>query len=275
MSQHRDPRTLEQRVTEVLNEPKYQGHPLHAVLEQLWTLHKEHLQKLERVTSISDGFQNLAREREHDLDERFRKQLRRLEKLARISDGYQQMMQDLNAALNDASNRDVLTGLANRRFLVKKLKEESERSDRTGQPYSLAMLDVDHFKAVNDTHGHGAGDQILAEISRTLQAQLREYDLCGRWGGEEFLMVLPATTGETAIQIANRICHSIRQLQVPPDFNNFSVSASIGISLYKPGENFSETIHRADIALLRAKRNGRDQVCLLDANTEQRRSPYP
>lgn len=258
----RDHTDLDQRIEQLLAEPAHHGHPLHKGLSQLWQAHREERHRLERVTHLSDAYQQLARDRENHLGERFNKQLRQLEKLARISDRYQQMMRDLNLALNEASNRDVLTGLGNRRLLMERLKEETERATRTGRGYALAMLDVDHFKDVNDSHGHETGDRVLVEIASTVQAGLREYDVCGRWGGEEFLILLPDTQAEDALDVAENVRTTIRNIRVRADLEQISVTASIGISVYAQGESFSQTVNRADSAMLEAKRGGRDHSVL-------------
>lgn len=256
----RDNSAFDERIEQLLADPAHSGHPLRSALGELWQVHLEERYRLERVTHLSDAYQQLARQRETHLGERFNKQLRQLEKLARISDRYQQMMRDLNLALNEASNRDVLTGLGNRRLLMDRLKEESERVTRRGQGYTLAMLDVDQFKQVNDTHGHETGDRVLIAIATTLQAGLREYDVCGRWGGEEFLVVLPDTTAAEGLIVMERVRQNIAELAVRTDHDAIQVTASIGLSAHVPGETFSMTIKRADAALLDAKRAGRNRA---------------
>ncbi|HCE6607956.1 TPA: biofilm formation regulator diguanylate cyclase SiaD [Pseudomonas aeruginosa] len=215
--------------------------------------------RLERIARISDGFQSMAREQNLSLSERYHKQLRRLEKVARISDRYQQMMRDLNLALKEASIRDPLTGLPNRRMLLERLREENERSQRHGQSYVLAMLDVDFFKQVNDTWGHDSGDRVLVEIARAMESELREYDLCGRWGGEEFLLLLPQTRLQDAGPVLERVRDSVRTLAVRVDTEALSVTASVGVTEHRIGETYSQTVNRADAALLDAKRSGRDK----------------
>ncbi|HDQ4572225.1 TPA: biofilm formation regulator diguanylate cyclase SiaD [Pseudomonas aeruginosa] len=215
--------------------------------------------RLERIARISDGFQSMAREQNLSLSERYHKQLRRLEKVARISDRYQQMMRDLNLALKEASIRDPLTGLPNRRMLLERLREENERSQRHGQSYVLAMLDVDFFKQVNDTWGHDSGDRVLVEIARAMESELREYDLCGRWGGEEFLLLLPQTRLQDAGPVLERVRDSVRTLAVRVSTEALSVTASVGVTEHRIGETYSQTVNRADAALLDAKRSGRDK----------------
>lgn len=263
----RDPRSHDENIEQLLADTTHAGHPLHDALDKLWRTYLEQRTRLERVTHLSDAYQALARKREADLGDRFNKQLRQLEKLARISDRYQQMMQDLNVSLNEASNRDVLTGLGNRRLLIERLKQETQRADRTGQHYSLAMLDVDNFKQVNDTHGHEMGDEVLVGIGTAVQLELREYDLCGRWGGEEFLVILPNTPAEAAMSVAERVRTGIRNLAVRSGTQKLSVSASIGVSVHRANEDFSNTVSRADAALLEAKRNGRDRCVSAEADT--------
>ncbi|MPS28892.1 biofilm regulation diguanylate cyclase SiaD [Pigmentiphaga sp.] len=260
----RDIEDLGRRIEQLLAQPEYRDHPLREALDEVWRALLDQTTRLDRVTHISDGYQSLSKERENDLDERFQKQLRKLEKLARISDHYQRMMQDLNVALSDASNRDVLTGLANRRHLMHRLKEESERASRSGLPYTIAMLDIDHFKRINDTLGHAAGDRALIEVGRILQSSLREYDLCGRWGGEEFMLIMPGTTLVSAHALAQRVCKSIREQAGEPQAGQ-SISASVGISAYRHGEHYSDAVERADAALLEAKRRGRDCIMLSEA----------
>ncbi|OTJ95820.1 GGDEF domain-containing protein [Pseudomonas aeruginosa] len=215
--------------------------------------------RLERIARISDGFQSMAREQNLSLSERYHKQLRRLEKVARISDRYQQMMRDLHLALKEASIRDPLTGLPNRRMLLERLREENERSQRHGQSYVLAMRDVDFFKQVNDTWGHDSGDRVLVEIARAMESELREYDLCGRWGGEEFLLLLPQTRLQDAGPVLERVRDSVRTLAVRVGTEALSVTASVGVTEHRIGETYSQTVNRADAALLDAKRSGRDK----------------
>ena len=187
-----------------------------------------------------------------------RNQQRRLERLIKISDRYQNSLYELSEALRESSLHDPMTGLGNRRFLMDRLISETERANRNSNPYALGILDIDLFKSVNDCFGHDAGDEVLCKIARTIQEALREYDHCGRWGGEEFLIILPETPLEFARQVAERVRQSIQNLR----FENFDIriTASLGLTIYQANEAFSTTITRADSALLRAKSLGRDRV---------------
>ena len=162
--------------------------------------------------------------------------------------------------LAQLAHADPLTGLANRRKLTERLKEETERAGRHGSPFSLGILDVDHFKRFNDIHGHELGDRVLAELARAMEDCLREYDVCGRWGGEEFLLLLPNTALTEALAVVHRVHTRIRQRTLTHNGKALSITASIGLAEYRVGEEFSDTLRRADSALLKAKRSGRDQV---------------
>ena len=155
---------------------------------------------------------------------------------------------------------DPLTGLANRRKLSEHLRQETERAKRHASRFSLAILDVDHFKRFNDVHGHEVGDRVLGELARTLQQGLREYDLCGRWGGEEFIVLLPDTALSEALAVVGRVHAGIRQCSVVQEGLALSITASIGLAEYQLGESFADTLRRADNALLEAKRRGRDRI---------------
>ncbi|WP_313024682.1 biofilm regulation diguanylate cyclase SiaD [Pseudomonas lopnurensis] len=255
----RGPTPLEQQVIALLDDPLYQGHPLRESLGQLWDAHNELVGRIERIARVSDGYQSLARARELSLSARLDKQLRQLEKIARISDRYQTMLRDLNISLHEASTLDSLTGIANRRLLTERLREESERAKRYSRPMSVVMLDIDRFKLINDEYGHEVGDRVLIEVVRVMEAETREQDLCGRWGGEEFLILMPESTAEEAEVVMQRLRDSIANLAVRVNNDLLGVTASMGVAELRTDETYSSTINRADVALLRAKRSGRNR----------------
>lgn len=255
---------LEAQVVQSLADPAHHGHPLHETLHQLWEAHHALLNRIERIARVSDGYQSIARDREMTLSARFDKQLRQLEKVARISDRYQMMMQDLNIALREASTHDALTGIANRRLLTERLREETERARRYGRPLCVAVVDIDHFKVINDDHGHEIGDNVLVEVVRVMEAQIREHDLCGRWGGEEFLVVMPETETANAIPVMERLRRAVADLKVTIGDRTLSVTVSLGMAELRADESYANAINRADAALMRAKRNGRNRYELAD-----------
>lgn len=250
---------LEERVQNALDDPEHGSNALRPVLEEVWTAHRELIRRIDRISRISDAYQSETKRNESTLALRLKKQLRQLEKVARISDHYQKMMHDLNLALRDTSNQDALTGLANRRPVVERLREEAMRFTRYQRPFSVAMLDIDHFKQINDLYGHEIGDKVLVEVARVLRSEVRDQDLCGRWGGEEFLILMPETPQDAARGVVERVRAAIERLQVRVDEQAISVTMSIGLAQHAQGGTYSDTINRADSALLSAKRGGRNR----------------
>jgi diguanylate cyclase (GGDEF)-like protein len=157
---------------------------------------------------------------------------------------------------------DPLTRGWNRGGIAEILERECTRAARSGSPLSAAMLDLDHFKRVNDTYGHPAGDQVLIEVAGRARAALRPYDAVGRYGGEEFLLVLPETSVEGARAVCERVRSRISGSPVPTDREPLVVTASIGVSGAGAGARPvpRELVAAADAALYAAKRAGRDRV---------------
>ncbi|SFD00461.1 diguanylate cyclase (GGDEF) domain-containing protein [Thiohalospira halophila DSM 15071] len=263
MTRGRDEEQLLETITELLGDPAHDHNPLREPLARLLELSTAQRERLERLIRISDGFHEIAREEKRGLAEECDTHLRRLERLVRISDRYQESLRELSESLREAALHDPLTGLGNRRYLVERLEAELERCRRNGAPLSLGVLDVDYFKAVNDRLGHERGDRLLCHISDLLADQLREYDLCGRWGGEEFVLVLPETTAEEAKAICDRLRRTIRDTPTPADLAVDRITVSIGISTTEedPDGSYSAAIDRADRRMLVAKEAGRDRVC--------------
>lgn len=255
----REQNDLDLRIVALLDDPAHADHPLREALAELYEEFGEMVHQLDRITRISDRYHNATRQDTLTLNERYRKQLRQLEKLARISDRYQSMMRDLNEALKDASLRDALTGIGNRRMLMEAIKAEVARAERMGRALTVVMVDVDRFKDVNDAHGHEVGDRALIEIANAIRSCVRDYDFCGRWGGEEFLVIMPETGAGDAALAVERIRDAIAALAVMAGDTRIPLTVSCGIAEHRKGASPSETINRADAALLQAKRGGRDR----------------
>ncbi|MCE9657359.1 MAG: GGDEF domain-containing protein [Burkholderiales bacterium] len=167
----------------------------------------------------------------------------------------------LLADLRHRSRHDGLTGLLNRRTMEEMLVAQVQRSRRTGEPFTVLMLDLDHFKAINDRHGHAAGDRALKHAAAALKAELREVDALGRFGGEEFLVLMPGATAEAARPVAERLRNALNTGAPRIDGAALFLSASIGVAEWlEPAEEPSRLLMRADAALYRAKLRGRDCV---------------
>ena len=164
--------------------------------------------------------------------------------------------------LLNMATTDYLTGLLNRREGFRRIIAEFSRAERAGKPLCAMMLDIDHFKRINDTHGHLTGDFVLKTLAATLKKALRMSDILCRYGGEEFLIVLPETGLEEITLLAERLRQQIEQSVLQTDdHKKLTVTISIGVAGHQPGETYEHLIARADQALYQAKESGRNRVC--------------
>ncbi len=187
-------------------------------------------------------------------------------------------LQTRQARDSDLARQDELTGLPNRRALNEQLQSlvggrhmghrdvsagqgGADRGSADGEMWSVLLVDIDHFKSVNDTHGHQAGDEVLRAVTLTLRQELREGDMLGRWGGEEFLALLPATGLEGALVAAERLRRAVSLRTFP---YAGGVTVSIGVTSALPGDHLERMVARADAGMYRAKRAGRNRVAFSD-----------
>jgi two-component system cell cycle response regulator len=164
------------------------------------------------------------------------------------------------------ANTDFLTGILNRRAFMERMEAEVNRSRREHESFSVILMDIDHFKKVNDSYGHQAGDKVLERLACELSKNIRSYDFVGRYGGEEFIMCLPDTGTELSLQIAERMRAKIEELRISPQGDKESlvqVTASFGVAsfLLETETGVDPVIKRADDALYMAKSGGRNRVC--------------
>src|SRR5215469_9851184 len=171
----------------------------------------------------------------------------------------------MHQQLKAAARLDAKTGLLNATAWQREADAEIVRAQRVEEPLAVLLADVDHFKRVNDTHGHLAGDDVLRAVAADLRRQVRESDLVGRFGGEEFVILLPKTQAEEACRIAERLRHGASAVMVPVAGRTVVVTISIGVAvLNRHGRDLFELLEAADLALYRAKNTGRDRGCLYD-----------
>ncbi len=222
------------------------------------------------------------------------KPFQRLELLARIkihlllkhtTDQLKQTSQELKIALEKAerlSQIDPLTNISNRRYFFEQAEQEYVRSQRYDLVFSVLMVDIDHFKVINDSYGHQTGDQVISGVAQTLADTLRQVDLIGRYGGEEFALLLPETPLVAAASVGERLRQRFANLKFPVKHRNansanlathqlgqlrddgfiLQVTISVGVAEYRPTDNnIDDVLERADQALYQAKANGRNQCC--------------
>ena len=167
--------------------------------------------------------------------------------------------------LKELSYTDSLTGLLNRRSMLDRIHEEKKRTRRSGIPFTVVIADVDYFKKVNDTYGHDCGDVVLQEIAKTLKQTVREQDCLARWGGEEFLLLLPETDGGGGITLSNKLRHVVEEMNVECRSNRIHVTMTFGISDCNLENSITECIKQADEALYKGKEEGRNR-CIIYSN---------
>lgn len=199
-----------------------------------------------------DGLASLSRELEARVEQR----------TVELAAAYRRM--------EELAGRDSLTNLLNRRAIVERARGSLSHARRAAEPYAVALVDIDHFKAINDTHGHAAGDRVLATVAAEIAATVRAADDVSRWGGEEFLLLLPASDGQAGRHAMERVRAAIERTPVALDDRATPIhfTASIGVAatadVGDPAATFDALARRADEALYRAKQSGRNAVCLAD-----------
>jgi len=170
----------------------------------------------------------------------------------------------LRTMVGDLSHRadaDALTGLANRRLLDERLRDEVERAARYETHLALVLLDIDDFKRINDRYGHPCGDDVLQAVARVLNNSVREIDLVGRFGGEEFAVILPGTAAVGGVRVAEQIRDALTTLElVAPNGDDVAVTASFGVADFPEAPTLEELVERADSRLYRAKQSGKNRV---------------
>ncbi|WP_022670284.1 diguanylate cyclase [Hippea alviniae] len=205
----------------------------------------------------SEGFSVMKQAFDSGVDDFIRKPYSMIEFYARIRANIHRGQ--LIKKLKDESERDFLTKLYNRRSIITFLEKFIALSKRNNKPLSFMILDLDKFKRINDTYGHLVGDDVLREVARVIEKSIRSSDIAGRFGGEEFSVILPETELDKACEVAERIRANIESMRVKSENGDVSITVSAGVSEYN-NETINEFIGRADKSLYKAKANGRNRV---------------
>ncbi len=169
---------------------------------------------------------------------------------------------EMSRSLELTTRVDLMSGLANRRDILKKIEQEYSRALRHHRVFSLILADIDSFKIINDFYGFNFGDEVLVEIANVLKSCIRSEDVCARWGGEEFLFLLPETPIEGAVAVAHKICQSIAMTEFRVNKPGVRVTMSVGVSCYSEGQTTFDCIALAEQALQQAKQSGRNQYAV-------------
>ena len=178
----------------------------------------------------------------------------------------QKEMKAVIAQADEVSHTDALTFLANRKQIIADLQRQVTFADRYQEPLTISMLDFDHFKKVNDTYGHSVGDDVLRFTALQLRDHIRSPDMIGRYGGEEFLLLLPNCTVKAASEQAERLCEQVRSAPINSGKHIIHMTISIGIAQFRiRQENWEQLLNRADQALYQAKKNGRNQWAVIES----------
>jgi len=174
---------------------------------------------------------------------------------------------ELQQSLRFSATHDFLTNLLNRSEILAALEREFSRSGREGKPATIIMADIDHFKRINDSLGHATGDEVLKEVARRLKADLRPYDVVGRYGGEEFLIILPGCELKIGARRADEIRQLVAKTPILTPGGTASATVSMGVTVTGPSRDHSvsDLLHEADVSMYAAKKNGRNRVELFSA----------
>jgi diguanylate cyclase (GGDEF)-like protein len=188
----------------------------------------------------------------------------RLGKLRNRLSRQKKELQEAVERIQMLATRDALTGLLNRRAMLESLAHEAQRAQRSGEPMCLALIDLDHFKRINDTHGHSAGDRVLCRFAEIAREELRATDVLSRWGGEEFMLLLPATGAPAALVCVERVRTRLAATPFDDIAPGMTATFSAGFAQCLGDADLEQAIERADQAMYKAKAEGRNRTLCLD-----------
>jgi diguanylate cyclase (GGDEF)-like protein len=223
------------------------------------------------MLTAMDDKENVVSGLESGADEYLTKPFNSRELVARVASGVriiklEEQLREAHRKMEVLAMEDGLTGLFNRRAIEEHAGAELDLAKRKERALSVLLLDIDHFKSINDRYGHKSGDEALRQLANILSENLRQYDRAGRWGGEEFIVILPETELQEAMHVAERLRSRVEQASISPENGEtFSMQISLGVaSVCAPYPSLAKLIDAADTALYEAKQSGRNRVRCYD-----------
>jgi diguanylate cyclase (GGDEF)-like protein len=212
--------------------------------------------RLRRVRAAERRLRDLVEQRTAQL----RQQAERLEAADAEKNALMAALRQQASAFEQQAREDALTGLANRRAFDELLAYEFTRAARSELPLCVALIDIDHFKRINDEHSHAIGDEVLRRVAQRMRSLCRDVDTLARWGGEEFALLLPDTRLSDALNVCERVRHGLENLDLDPVHPGLSVTVSIGLASHEELPDHDRLLSQADAALYAAKQAGRNRV---------------
>lgn len=193
------------------------------------------------------------------LMEDYKRILTRWDSLVSENQRMKTQLVELSRSLDLTNRIDIMTGLSNRRDILGKIEQEFSRAQRHMRTFSIILADIDDFNKVNEAYGFNVGDELLVEIANVIRTCIRSEDVCARWGGEQFLLLLPETASEGAQSVAQKICQSVAMTEFRVNKPGIRVTLSLGVCGYSSGQTTFECISEAEKALLEAKQSGKNR----------------
>jgi len=220
------------------------------------------VERFEQVIADRHNADNRLLEEFTHLSECYKALQLQVNKLSAENEQLKTELVNMVRSLDLASRVDGMTGLANRRDIMEKIDREATRSQRHQRPFTVLLVNIDDFKKVNELYSYNAGDDVLVEVARVLRSCVRNEDICARWGGEEFLILLPETSVENSLLVANKVLEAMSMTEFKANKPGIRITVSIGACEHRPGQSVQECISRVHFALLTAKKEGKNRYII-------------
>lgn len=220
------------------------------------------VERFEKVIADIHNADNKLLEEFTHLSECYKMLRLQVNKLSTENEQLKTELVNMVRSLDLASRIDGMTGLANRRDIMEKIDREATRSKRHQHPFTILLVNVDDFKKVNDIYTYNSGDDVLVELALVLRSCVRNEDICARWGGDEFLILLPETATESSLPVANKILEAMRMTEFKANKPGIRITVSIGVCEHKPAQTVQESISMVHQALLQAKKGGKNRYII-------------